>query len=176
MAARKAKVSAHERVAEIRAQLERLREQHRAVESQPAGEWPQAIDASIAELQRTPAGHSLFEASVLTDSSFRAGTHAHRLIPAEREPATRGEVLRFLAVVAPEGLRAQLTAEVEQLLARGGEPVSAEERSRQLRDLDKQIHDFEAEEERIISAAEESGDFIERRGDADPEIVLAAID
>jgi hypothetical protein len=70
-----------------------------------------------------------------------------------------------------------LTAVIEQRLRRfyeAGPGIDAATRQQRVAELEAEIEAAEIAEERLIRAAEERGEEIDRRGDAPPGLVLAA--
>jgi len=56
-----------------------------------------------------------------------------------------------------------------------GEPVAATERPKRLAELARKRHDLEQREEALVLSAEAAGLDLDRRGDADPAIVLCTV-
>jgi hypothetical protein len=77
----------------------------------------------------------------------------------------------FLCFAFGEPLRKALTARLRALLE-GQKTVGANERACEIHTLGLRVLELEVDEERVILQAEGQGLTVDRRGDADPEVVL----
>ena len=98
-------------------------------------------------------------------------THRH-FMPGRQPQTDFSSVEQALAIVAPDGLREFLLERLEAVLVDAPPGIATAEREQQLEKLDAEILKLGVEEEVAICAFEESGLDMDRRGDADPSIVL----
>ena len=70
-------------------------------------------------------------------------------------------------------LKTKIAAAVADLPLADGDAIPAEDRQRVRLELERKVRELELREERLIRQAEAQGIILERRGDADPAVVLA---
>ena len=90
--------------------------------------------------------------------------------------APNGYVAAALCSLFPNLIREKLIAEVDRRLEERPSGLPTAERPAALAEIDAAIRKFGVEEEQIITEAEAAGIELDRRGDADPRIVLSVVE
>ena len=85
-------------------------------------------------------------------------------------------VAEALCSLFPDLIREKLIAEVDRRLEERPSGLPTAERPAALAEIDAAIRKFGVEEEQIITEAEAAGIELDRRGDADPHIVLSVVE
>lgn len=83
------------------------------------------------------------------------------------------EVLSWLAAAVPEKLEELFLADVDARLAEAPAGLPAAEREERVSLLEARLRSLEAREERLLREAETAGVELDRRADADVEIIIA---
>lgn len=82
------------------------------------------------------------------------------------------ELMRILAVVAPDQIEAAAGAEIDRRLANKEPGLPMADRPKRRAELEQQLSELEVQEEAAIEKLEEAGHLVHRRAEARPEIIL----
>lgn len=131
------------------------------------------IDAFLAELASAPGEMThRFTRSWASSNDFAATTLG--LVDGPGRGISPRDVVRALAFLNREGLRAALVADAAAAIEAAGGGLSEDDRSEALAAIDSELLALEVREELAIRESEAAGyEGLDRRGDAEPAVVLA---
>ena len=166
-----AKVSAvRKRIAEIKGELSDLQ---RA--PLPAEEAKQRVRDWLANQQSDKGlAHHLFAWATSPDRTHDGprGFEAWQIGGDHPPMDLMRELMRMLAVLAPDQIEQSAAAEIDRRLADGEPGLPKAERPARRAELERELFDLEVKEEAEIEKLEASGYLVHRRPEARPDIIL----
>jgi hypothetical protein len=136
----------------------------------------EAIEAIMAAYDRNL--ETSFGASAIYELLFEQDPLAgpapfsidHSYVELQQQPGKSTQIL--FALMGRAAVEAQARHVLSQHAARFGPGLPAEQRAAQRAELKAKLRKLEFDEEKLIISLESSGDFVPRRREADPKIIL----
>jgi hypothetical protein len=159
-------------IAKVRSRIHALHTERRALEGQPRSRQ------EVAERVRCAVSRWRDEARKDMELALReiASGGFGAMLMAQVIPARYGSSDALLGPVLALVLGDTLTNAMLQHLEAVPEGMEAADRTARLTEISEELDALETEEEALICQGEDRGDFVLRRGDARPEIVLGTLD
>ncbi len=166
-----------EEVAKLREAITATREELSGLDSRllPKADALARLNAWIDDTAQTFESGMWFQVNALFAADARPSTSLGLAVVREHveDGFEAADFSGLLCWLFGAELRARVTAAIQDLPLVDGDAVPAEDRHRVRMELERRLRDAELREERLIRGAEAQGIILERRGDADPSVVLA---